>query len=487
MATGHDILGFWVHRMVILGMELTGKNPFYNVLLHGIICDNKGKKMSKSKGNIIDPIDVINGISIDQLKQKTKEMHRDGILNKEEMQKAISYQKANFSQLKGIPNCGVDALRFTLLSHDIKSHFVNFDINICHSNKLFGNKIWQSIKYTQFSFAKLKDIDVIITREDLTYFDRWILSRLSDMVKNVNLAMDSYDFHIATKALRSFIYNEFCDVYLEATKPGFESENCKVKYAHAHTLSAVLNTSLRCLSPFMIYLTEELVPTIPAFENNIIVNFDDDKQRYFDFPKTENYDVWKNNDLEVNVAKLLHTLYLIRELKGFYSLPTKIKPSIFISTTDENLKSELKCNESVILKMTKCSKLLFDDKTMKDCVTAQLDKNTRVSVEVTAQVANTAKKKNFYLLSLFTTKLKLSHATWLFYESRHGKSMADGVGGAVKRQLDKRIAYGHDVTNASKAFHVLENSMKSGKCFYINSQDVENTNKLILDTIKAVA
>lgn len=382
MATGHDILGFWVHRMVILGYELTGKLPFNNVLLHGIICDNKGAKMSKSKGNVIDPIDVIEGISMEDLKAKTEDMHMNGILSKDEMEKALAYHKSNFSNTNGIPQCGVDALRFTLLSHDIKSHFVNFDVDMCHANKLFCNKIWQSIKYTQFAYNKLNVIEDRITEEDLTYFDRWILSKLADMVEKVNVTMDAYDFHLATKALRTLIYNEFCDVYLEATKPGFENHNSKIGFAHAHTLSAVLNTSLRCLSPFMVYLTDELIPKIPAFQRNIIVNYNDSKQPYYDFPKTEDFNPRRNKDLETKVGKLLSAINLVRELKGLYGISNKHRPSIQVESKDESLLSDIKYNERVVLNLTRCGLIQFDVASMENCVSGVLDKDTKVSVQI---------------------------------------------------------------------------------------------------------
>ncbi|XP_072933971.1 uncharacterized protein [Epargyreus clarus] len=382
MVTGHDILGFWVHRMVILGLELTGELPFNNVLLHGIICDSRGAKMSKSRGNVIDPIDVIDGISMQGLKNKTEEMYRDGILNQEEVHKALMYHRSNFSNTNGIPQCGVDALRFTLLSQDIKSHFVHFDVNQCHANKLFCNKIWQSIKYTQLSYAKLKIIENGISRDDLTSFDKWILSRLADMVDKVNNSLDMYDFHLATKAIKTLIYNEFCDVYLEATKPGFENKNPNIGYAHAHTLSAVLNTSLRCLSPFMIYLTDEVIPKIPAFEKNIIFNFDDSHKRFFNYPQASDFEIWKNKDVEEKVERIINTIYLVRELKGFYGISNKIRPSICVNTRNEKLASDIEDHRTIVLNLTKCSDIKYNEAFDKIHVKALLDKDTEVLVEL---------------------------------------------------------------------------------------------------------
>ncbi|XP_023954553.1 valine--tRNA ligase [Bicyclus anynana] len=382
MVTGHDILGFWVHRMVMLGLELTGKLPFHDVLLHGIICDTKGAKMSKSRGNVIDPIDVINGITMEGLKNKAWNMHTNGILNKDELNKAVAYHKSNFLNTNGIPECGVDALRFTLLSQDIKSHFVSFDVSQCHANKLFCNKIWQSIKYMQISYGKLVNVNDEITINDLTYFDRWILSRLSDMVDKVNTSIDAYDFHIATKALRTLIYNEFCDVYLEATKPGFDSDNPKTGYAHAHTLSAVLNVSLRCLAPFMIYLTDELIPKIPALEQNIIHNFGDLENDYFDFPKTEDFIIWKNDDMEMKINNILNTVNLIREVKGLYNMPNKLKPTVYVKTKNVPLMEDIANNRKIVQHLCKLGDIVFNQKPNVNCANVILDENCEISVEI---------------------------------------------------------------------------------------------------------
>ncbi|KOB72157.1 Valyl-tRNA synthetase [Operophtera brumata] len=389
MATGHDILGFWVHRMVILGLQLTERLPFENVLLHGIICDNKGAKMSKSKGNVIDPIDVIDGISMQGLQEKSQDLFRTGILTKNELDRALAYHKSNFFNTNGIPDCGVDALRFTLLSQDIKSHFVNFDVAMCHSNKLFCNKIWQSVKYMQLSYSKLKSTNDEITHDDLTYFDKWILSRLAKMVEKVNTSMDEYDFHLATKAIRTLIYNEFCDVYLEATKPGFDSENFKIGYSHAHTLSVVLNTALRCLAPYMIYITEEVIPKIPSFETNIIHNFNDNHIMYFDFPKIKDFKIWKDDETEKRVEKVLSSVNLVRELKGLYNISNKLRPNIVICSKDNDFVTDVKDNKNIVLNLMRCSDLLFETDDRK-YVTCLLDNNTEISVEMMGNDAENA-------------------------------------------------------------------------------------------------
>ncbi|CAB3247151.1 unnamed protein product [Arctia plantaginis] len=390
MATAHDILGFWVHRMVILGLALTDKLPFNEVLLHGLICDSKGAKMSKSKGNVIDPVDVINGIKLEEMNSKSKKMYANGLLSEDELSKALDYHEANFSNTNGIPRCGADALRFTLLSHDIKSHFINFDVAMCNANKLFCNKIWQSVNYTGLAYTKLKKIDGKITTDDLTVFDRWILSKLASMVKTVNTSMENYDFHLATKALRLFTYNQFCDFYLETTKAGFEDKNPKLGYAHAHTLSVVLNTTLRCLAPFMIYLTDELIEKIPNFKSNIIHNYVDTFNDYFDFPKYKDFEKWRSDDAEKKVNDIMNTITQIRELKGLYNISNKLRPGVYINTTNSTLMSDFKKNEKTILNLTKCSKLTFGDTPTDYVLKTTISNDTQVGLELSGEEAREA-------------------------------------------------------------------------------------------------
>lgn len=340
--------------------------------------------MSKSKGNVIDPVDVIQGISLDKLKRKTEQMHLDGILSKNELHKSLQYHKSNFSNTQGIPECGVDALRFTLLSQDIKSHFVNFDVNMCHANKLFCNKIWQSVKYTHLLFGKLKGSEdtEIIYEDDMTFFDKWILSRLANMIAVVNKSMDVFDFHLATKALRTFMYNEFCDVYIEATKHDPEPQSFKTIYAHGHTLSTVLNASLRCLSPFMVYLTHDLIPKIPQFEHSIIYNFQDENKKYYEFPQHDKFEKWQDGKLEKQVDKLLSTIYLIRQLKGFYGMSNKLRPIVYIQTANKVLRGDILRFKNLVINLAKCDKIIFGEISDKNYVSGVLDKDTQVFVEL---------------------------------------------------------------------------------------------------------
>ncbi|KAL1131113.1 hypothetical protein AAG570_012350 [Ranatra chinensis] len=213
MVTGHDIMFFWVARMVMLGSCLTGKLPFEKIMLHGIICDSQGRKMSKSLGNVIDPEDIINGSTIEKLKQKVDDSHKNGILSKRESELASASLEEQFPQ--GIPECGRDALRFTLLSYKIKSHYINFNVPDCYANRLFCNKIWQAWRFScEWAKNLSPNIDTLSKPEPKNLMDKWILSKLSVAVNIINASIPNGDFHKSTTAIRDFLYSDLCDVYL---------------------------------------------------------------------------------------------------------------------------------------------------------------------------------------------------------------------------------------------------------------------------------
>lgn len=205
--------------------------------------------------------------------------------------------------------------------------------------------------------------------------------------------MGNHDFHLATKALRTFIYNEFCDVYLETTKPGFEHKDKKIGYAHAHTLSTILNASLRCLNPFMIYLTYDLIPRIPQFEESIIYNFNDYDEKYYKYPQSDEFSKWRNINLEIQVDQFLSTIFLIRQLKGYYNISNKLRPTVYINTTNNVLKADINKYSDIVKNLTKCDNILFGEVTNKNVVSGQLDKDTKLYVELLGKDLNVAMRE----------------------------------------------------------------------------------------------
>ncbi|XP_048263293.1 valine--tRNA ligase, mitochondrial isoform X2 [Bombus terrestris] len=219
METGSDILFFWVARMVMLGLELTNCIPFNEVLLHGLVCDAYGKKMSKTTGNIVSPENIINGITLNDLIAQMKESYNTGLISESVLKRMLNANNKQFPN--GIPEHGADALRMTLCSHNIKNQHIKFDIMECQTNKFFLNKIWQAGKYVLLMTSK----QVYQEPTNMTIIDQWILSRLSLMINIVSDSFMQRDFHKAIASMKQFLYYEFCDFYLEATKWGYKSKD----------------------------------------------------------------------------------------------------------------------------------------------------------------------------------------------------------------------------------------------------------------------
>ncbi|KAG5677754.1 hypothetical protein PVAND_007485 [Polypedilum vanderplanki] len=304
METGHDILFFWVARMVMLSLELTGKIPFKEVLLHGIVCDAHGRKMSKSLGNVILPEQIINGITLEELQNETLSSVEKGIISKSELEKSLDGQKKMFPN--GIQECGVDALRFTLCSQNIKQHVINFDINDCITNKLFFNKIWQASKFA-INYAETKNLKIYDMKNlkgiELSEIDFWILSRLGNTIETVSKSIENYNFHFATAALKTFFYNNFCDVYLETTKEHLKNDTSR-GFTCAHVLNLCLSIGLSHMEIFTPYLAKELFNYLPIIENLETGRF-------------------INNELEKKIENLLDICASIREVKAHLGVTKK--------------------------------------------------------------------------------------------------------------------------------------------------------------------
>ncbi|XP_067003254.2 valine--tRNA ligase [Anabrus simplex] len=317
METGHDILFFWVARMVMLGTYCTGAVPFKKVLLHGIICDAVGRKMSKSLGNVIDPGDVINGISLEGLSEKVQHSYKAGLLSESELQRAVAGQKKLFPD--GIPQCGTDALRFTLCSQNVTSFFINFDVNTCAKNRAFCNKVWQACKYVHQCVTR-----VVPHQAALRRMDRWILSRLACMVAEMDEALHNMQFHCATAALKTFLYDEFCDIYLETTKPVMRSNTSEAGAASWTLLQCTL-TALRALSPFMPFITEELYQRCVQLEKGC----HERSVMIAPYPKPEEWSEYRDENLENEFDEVYSVVLAIRRLRSLYNIKTKM-PEVYV-------------------------------------------------------------------------------------------------------------------------------------------------------------
>ncbi|CAK9802615.1 Valine--tRNA ligase [Anthophora plagiata] len=321
METGSDILFFWVARMVMLGLELTNRLPFDEVLLHGLLCDAYGKKMSKTVGNIVSPENIINGSTLNDLTAQVKKNCETGIINETTLKRMLSANKKLFPN--GIPECGADALRMTLCSHNIKNQHINFDIMECQTNKFFCNKIWQASKYILLMTSE----KVYEKPADMAIIDRWILNKLCLMINVVNDALMQRDFHKAVASIKKFMYYEFCDFYLEATKWGFKSENTDVCTSHTYTLRKCIEVVLRTCAPIIPYFSDDLYRRL---SNEFPEFLSVPSLMEVPYPLPEQFNKWRDVSLDEKMQEVLKIIAEIRRVMANTS--KKLNPEVHIVT-----------------------------------------------------------------------------------------------------------------------------------------------------------
>ncbi|XP_053719802.1 valine--tRNA ligase, mitochondrial isoform X1 [Synchiropus splendidus] len=268
LETGSDLIFFWVARMVMLGTELTGQLPFKQVLLHSLVRDKHGRKMSKSLGNVIDPLDVIHGVSLERLEQKVKQ----GNLDPREQMVAMEAQRKDFPT--GIPQCGADALRFALCSHKMQGEDISLSISQVLSCRHFCNKMWQTVRFTLQALGNNQvPAGTLEELSPASAMDRWICSRLYSTVAQCEHSFEKYELHLVTSALHSFWVNNLCDIYLECVKPVLSvGKDTEPRRAAGSVLYHCVSASLALLSPFMPFLTEELWQRLQMLRNGAMTD-----------------------------------------------------------------------------------------------------------------------------------------------------------------------------------------------------------------------
>ena len=250
LVTGFDIIFFWVARMIMMGLKFTDEVPFRDVYITGLIRDNDGQKMSKSKGNILDPLDLIDGCELEALVAK----RTSGLMQPQMKPKIEAATRKQFPQ--GIPEFGTDALRFTFAALASTGRDIRFDLGRIEGFRNFCNKLWNAARYVMMNVETPPATD---SNPAFNLPDRWIRSRLGKTIADFREHLESYRLDLAARDLYEFTWNEYCDWYLELSKPVLQGDGSEAeKSATRLTLVAVLESLLRCLHPIIPFVTEEI-------------------------------------------------------------------------------------------------------------------------------------------------------------------------------------------------------------------------------------
>jgi valyl-tRNA synthetase len=259
LVTGFDIIFFWVARMIMLSTHLTGQIPFKTVYVHGLVRDGQGQKMSKSKGNVLDPLDIVDGITLDELLEK----RTSGMMQPKLAEKIAKQTRAEFPE--GIASYGTDALRFTFCSLATTGRDVKFDMGRVEGYRNFCNKLWNAANFV-IENTDGQDTGVGGEEVELSSVDRWIISQLQRTEAEVTRQLEAFRFDLATQALYEFVWDQYCAWYLELVKPVLWDENAPIERQRGtrRTLVRVLEVILRLAHPFMPFITEEIWQRIKA-------------------------------------------------------------------------------------------------------------------------------------------------------------------------------------------------------------------------------
>ncbi len=325
LVTGYEIIFFWVARMIMMTTHFTGKVPFKDVYIHGIVRDHEGKKMSKSEGNVIDPVDLIDGIDLDKLLVK----RTTGLRKPETAPKVKEATKKLFPE--GIPSMGADALRFTMASYASLGRSVNFDFKRAEGYRNFCNKIWNATNFVLMN-TENQDCGYGATATEprgYSFPDMWIIGRLNQTIEQVTQAYETYRFDLAAETLYSFVWNDYCDWYLELAKVQLQTGCASRQRATRHTLLRVLETALRLLHPIIPFITEELWQTVAPMCDAKTA----DSIMLARFPEADREQIVQTTFEQMTVLQDL--IGAVRNLRGEMGIQPNVKAPLFVESADD--------------------------------------------------------------------------------------------------------------------------------------------------------
>lgn len=410
LVTGFDIIFFWVARMVMMTKKFTGKIPFKDIYITGLVRDENGDKMSKSKGNVLDPIDVIDGIELEQLVSK----RTTGMMQPKLAAKVEKQTRKQFPD--GIDSYGTDALRFTFAAMASTSRDINFDMSRVEGYRNFCNKIWNA---TRFVLMNTEEFDTGNKGGKLTLsaFDKWIWSRFERTLEQFEQHISEYRFDLAANVIYEFTWNQFCDWYLELSKAILNSDDASEdeKRGTRHTLINVLEQMMRALHPIMPFITDEIwkkispLSAVQDTSDSIMI------QAFPSFPHSL-IDIDAEQDIEWVKAFVIG----IRNIRGEMDIAPSKRLSVILNNVSESDKARLASTQSYLLILAKLDgiKLLDSSETAPASATALVGEMEILIpmaglIDKAAELARLAKTSEKLAKDVERTQAKLSNQNFV--------------------------------------------------------------------------
>lgn len=352
LITGFDIIFFWVARMVMMGLKFTGEIPFKEVYIHGLIQDAYGRKMSKSKGNILDPMDLIHGIDLESLLKK----RTSGLMQPKLAEQIAKDTRKEYPE--GIPAYGTDALRFTFTALASNNRFIRFDLKRIEGYRHFCNKLWNAARFVLMNVDSEESADLGKTLKKTAYqepakklspIDHWILSRWQETKAEVHRQIAQYRFDQVAQVIYEFTWNEYCDWYLELSKPVLMGNlnDTELTYGARNTLLTILDELLRVLHPIIPFITSEIWEKVAPL---VYHGFDPETRLLMTEPYPEVNTALRNTEAEADITLLKQVISAVRQLRRDLSLPNVL---LLYQSRDAESRKSLKAIEPWIKEILK--------------------------------------------------------------------------------------------------------------------------------------